>query len=82
MIYLLQFIFDHWYLWVGGLLILAVFEHVRRKKKADERRAKRAETIAAGGVDPLPSNAEVKKLILYMFLGVLPIFLLVVLANA
>ena len=69
-------------MWVGGMLILVIFDHLRHKKKADERRAKRAEIIDAGGVDPLPSNAEVKKLILYMFLGVLPIFLLVVIANA
>ena len=85
MIILFQFLVDYWFVFVPVMIFFAIrsvnYSATKHNEGVENRRVERVEIISNGGSDPVLSPKEGRKIIFYMFLALLPIFIMFFLVN-
>jgi hypothetical protein len=81
LILILQMLVDYWFVFAAIIILPLIYSGTKHNKVVENRRKERVKIIASGGPDPVLDSKEGKQIIFYMFLAVLPIFIIVALVN-
>jgi hypothetical protein len=85
LIFILELFVDYWFVFALIIVCFVVcslnYSATKHNEGVESRRVERAKIISDGGPDPLLSSKEARKIIFYMFLAMLPIFIMFALVD-